>query len=367
MTRKTMIDFATATLPVVTGCSRDGNKGCDNCYAAFQAATRLKHLPHYVGLAGFDKNGIAQWTGKVRCNADVPEEPLRTKKPQRYFIAPRGDLFHAQVPDDFLDKVFAVMALCPQHTFLIFTKRAERRRDYLLSRNGMGNAQLCLAINEIPANLGNRHGALSMPLPNVWQITSVWDQESANRLIPPTLETPAAVRGVSLAPMLGPVDLRDFIRNINWVIVEGESGKAARPMHPDWVRSIRDQCAAAGVPFYFKQWGEWLPTSGIDVYCHGPDRKRKYPTSDGLCWLRDGRIIYRDYSVEEHARRVASGKAHNSAAVIIDKDAFNDTARVLEDDERELDNPLGLEWMYRVGKAKAGRLLDGAEHLEMPK
>ncbi|MFA6019773.1 MAG: phage Gp37/Gp68 family protein [Rhodospirillales bacterium] len=323
MTRKTLIDFATGTWPIVTGCSKDGNKGCDNCYAAFQAATRLKHLPHYVGLAGFDKNGNAQWTGKVRCNEDVLLEPLHTRKPQRYFVAPRGDLFHTQVPDEFLDKAFAVMALCPQHKFMIFTKRAKRRRDYLLSRLGMGKAQICRAINEIPAKLGNRHGALSMPLPNVWQITSVWDQESANRLIPPTIETPAAVRGVSIAPMLGPVDLKRvmtedcyelnsltgdrydleiFGPRLHWVIVEGESGKNARPMHPDWVRSIRDQCDDAGVPFYFKQWGEFSPY--VDV-------------AD----LKTHRIAKKE---------IGDGK------------------------------------MRRVGKAKAGHLLDGVEHLEVP-
>lgn len=335
MTRATKIDFATGTLPVVTGCSKDGNAGCKNCYAAFQVAGRLRHLPSYEGLAFFDKNGDAQWTGKVRCNEFVLTEPLRTKRPQRYFVAPRGDLFHSQVPDEFLDKFFAVASLSPQHIFMIFTKRAERRRDYLSDNKLPG--RIAKAALSVGRNLPSNHPGWKLkwapwikvgdeihprwPLPNVWQITSVWDQESANRLIPPTLETPAAVRGVSIAPMLWPVDLENIevdggifhtlsgtisvdgrgrapCNKLDWIIVEGESGKNARPMHPDWVRGIRDQCAAASVPLYFKQWGEYGPN-----------------------WLND--------------------------------DAGNKIAE--------------SEWMDRMGKKKAGCRLDGIKHLEFPK
>jgi protein gp37 len=329
MTRKTAISYADASWPVVTGCSKVG-EGCRNCYAAFQAAGRLRHHPHYVGLAGFDSKGVAQWTGKVRCNEDALEEPMKRKKPTTYFVAPRGDLFHEQVPDDFLDKVFDVMGRCPQHRFLVFTKRSERRLEYIV------NAHRHIDLEEY-----------SWPLPNVWQITSVWDQESANRLIPPTLYTPAALRGVSIEPLLGPIDLARLTERIteadgtcvqhidalngtlsddengvidgafepgkeprlDWVIVGGESGKNARPMHPDWARSLRDQCAEAGVPFYFKQWGEFFPGECLHD-------KRDFPDREGVpfCVLQTGNQV-----------------------------------------------------MYRVGKAKAGHLLDGKEYLGVPK
>jgi protein gp37 len=244
-------------------------------------AGRLEAMgsPIYKGHTVKTKVGFV-WNGKVsESNWGQMVKPLSWKKPRRIFVNSMSDLFHDGIPDETIDRVFAVMALCPQHTFQVLTKRPARMRYYLGKRNGMGNSEICRAINAIPAQLGNRHGALEMPLPNVWLGVSVEDQARADERIPLLLDTPAAKRFLSCEPLLGPVDLTRLnpggIQALNalhgasvdpgysewcaidWVIVGGESGKDARPMHPDWVRSLRDQCKTAGVSYFFKQWGAW--------------------------------------------------------------------------------------------------------------
>lgn len=228
-------------------------------------------------------------------NADshTIDQPLRWKKPRRIFVCAHGDLFHESVPDDWIDKVFAVMALCPQHTFQVLTKRPERAREYLKPychrrADGLGKAVMAMGYD----------GPLeSLPwlLPNVWLGTSVEDQATADERIPYLQATPAAVRFISAEPLLGPMDIAPYLYiythedeailncenfdsdhvldfrdpattapediampRLDWVIVGGESGSGARPMHPEWARSLRDQCKAAGVAFFFKQWGQWL-------------------------------------------------------------------------------------------------------------
>jgi protein gp37 len=219
------------------------------------------------------------WNGKVEAsNYGQMIKPLSWKKPRRIFVNSMSDLFHEDMPEAVIDQVFAVMALCPQHTFQVLTKRAERMRKYLIARNGMGNSALCRAINAIPAALGNRHGALEMPLPNVWLGVSVEDQQRADERIPHLLATPAEVRFLSCEPLLGPVDLAGYLDGhedngvdlsrdvgsrvgacigwtppLDWIIAGGESGPGKRPMDLAWMRSLRDQCAAAGVPFFGKQ------------------------------------------------------------------------------------------------------------------
>lgn len=284
MSDKSRIEWTERTWSPITGCTKV-SQGCKNCYAEREVETR------------WSKNPKSIWFGRkftdIQCHPEQLDAPMRWKTPSRIFVCPRSDLFHESVPDEFIDRVFAVMALCPRHTFQVLTKRPERMRDYLCARNGLGNPEICSAINSIPYGLGNRHGALSMPLPNVWLGVSVEDQTTADERIPLLLQTPAAVRWISAEPLLGPIDLRfltydhcgpwdrQFSLNLNaltgfrgtspcsgidgprldWCVVGGESGPEARPMHPDWVRSLRDQCQAAGVPFFFKQWGEWL---GVD-------------------------------------------------------------------------------------------------------
>ncbi|HEX9812089.1 MAG TPA: DUF5131 family protein, partial [Burkholderiales bacterium] len=187
-------------------------------------------------------------------------------------------LFHEDVADDFIDDVFAVMALTPRHTFQVLTKRPERMRSYLTSAHGNGTprrdgivkGRAWSMLGQLPKYHHEDLIRRPWPLSNVWLGISAEDQATADERIPLLLQTPAAVRFVSLEPLLGeisfvglfanPNDWRDgtnALEEIDWLICGGESGPHARPSHPEWFRSLRDQCQAAGVPFFFKQWGQW--------------------------------------------------------------------------------------------------------------
>lgn len=293
MSDNTKIEWTDATWNIITGCSVV-SAGCKNCYAMKLAGTRLKHHPSRAGLTIDTKNGPV-WSGNVRFNGPWLDQPLNWSKPRMIFVCAHGDLFHESVPFEWIDRVYAVMALASQHIFQVLTKRPERMREYLSSRNRLGNSDICREINEIPAHFGDRRGALEMPLPNVWLGVSVENQEAADKRIPILLDTPAAVRWISAEPLLGKINLSkcgnqnrqvnaltgtettgnpissfgisgfdqvtryNWTNKLDWVVVGGESGSGARPMHPEWARSLRDQCAAAGVRFLFKQWGEWAP------------------------------------------------------------------------------------------------------------
>jgi protein gp37 len=301
MSDKSKIEWTQATWNCVTGCSKV-SEGCRNCYALRDWA-RLSANPNtvYHGRKFTD----------VQCHPERLDQPLRWTKPRRVFVNSMSDLFHESVPDAFIDQVFAVMALAKQHVFQVLTKRPERMRDYLCARNGLGNPEICSAINSIPYGLGNRHGALSMPLPNVWLGVSIEDQATADERIPLLLQTPAAVRWVSAEPLIGPVRLDEpglhgGPGQLDWCVVGGESGPNARPMHPDWVRSLRDQCQAAGVPFFFKQWGEFYPADQVS----SPDQLKA--KGDIGTAIRTGSAV-----------------------------------------------DLGDQWTWRIGKKAAGRLLDG--------
>ncbi len=260
MSDKTRIEWTDATWNPVTGCTKV-SEGCDNCYAE-TIAHRFAGTPAYP-------NGFA-----VTLRPERLDQPLRWQRPRRIFVNSMSDLFHADVPDEFIAHVFAVMALAPQHTFQVLTKRPGRMRSLL----SQADFQLM-----VDAHMHN-HGDVETedwPLPNVWLGTSVENQKWADVRIPQLLGTPAAVRFLSCEPLLGPVDLaawtrphtddcnddgvpwctcdRDRDGYLDWVIVGGESGPHARPMHPDWARSLRDQCVAAGIAYHFKQWGEWTP------------------------------------------------------------------------------------------------------------
>jgi protein gp37 len=220
--------------------------------------------------------------GIVNCVPKALDMPLRWKKPQMVAVALMGDLFHEKVPTEFIAKVFVIMSLCQQHTFQVLTKRPERM------------AEVCAAhpwfAKVLVSSSGKESAACSYQiLPNVWLGTSVENQATANERIPHLLKCPAVVRFLSVEPMLGAIDLdseeADQVhalgcgnsgcecgdRGVDWVIVGGESGPGARPMHPDWARGIRDQCQAAGVPFFFKQWG-------------GVNKKRTGRVLDGRTW-----------------------------------------------------------------------------------
>jgi protein gp37 len=169
-----------------------------------------------------------------------------------------SDTFHEKVPDEAIDRIFAVMALSPQHTFMVLTKRADRMREYVgVSMVPSRHERICCAGVEYQRHNSRLIPYRTWPLPNVWLGVSVEDRSQRQR-IDQLRETPAALRFLSLEPLiedLGELDLR----GIGFCILGGESGPGARPMRPDWARSARDQCVAAGVPFFFKQWGEWEP------------------------------------------------------------------------------------------------------------
>ncbi|MFT3964092.1 DUF5131 family protein [Propionivibrio sp.] len=230
---KSKIEWTDETWNPVTGCTKI-SAGCKHCYAEREWPRMTKLVPSYAGRAFTD----------MRCHPERLEQPLLWKRPRRIFVNSMSDLFHEDVPVDFIRAVFEVMARCPQHTFQILTKRAERMQFLLWSEFDW------------------------IPLPNVWLGVSVENQEIADARIPLLLETPAAVRWISAEPLLGAIDVERYLEfyiggslhdafGLDWVVVGGESGPSARPMHPDWVRSLRDQCADSEIPFLFKQWGEF--------------------------------------------------------------------------------------------------------------
>jgi protein gp37 len=214
MAQASAIEWTEATWNPVTGCTKV-SPGCKHCYAE-RMAKRLQAMGQPRYSAGFG----------VTLQPDLLDLPLRWRQPRLIFVNSMSDLFHDQVPLDYVRRVFGVMTQATQHRFQILTKRADRLADL----------------------------AAELPWPeNVWMGVSVENATYVPR-IHRLLAVPAAVRFLSLEPLLGPLD-RLPLDGIDWVIVGGESGPGARPMQPQWVRSIREQCRARGVPFFFKQWG----------------------------------------------------------------------------------------------------------------
>ena len=220
MADNTKIEWTDATWSPITGCSVV-SPGCTNCYAM-----RLAHHESRAGLTRDTKAGPV-WTGEVRFNEQWLDQPLRWNKPRLIFVCAHGDLFAEGVPDEWIDKVFAVMALAPQHTFQVLTKRAKRMREYLTSRSAKDERGHPAEDIRIPMTswlatpswrrrnvstakhvpLGKYCASIEWPLPNAWLGVSVEDQKRADERIPDLLATPAAVRWISAEPLLGPVDL----------------------------------------------------------------------------------------------------------------------------------------------------------------
>ena len=276
----THIEWTDATWNPVTGCTRV-SPGCVNCYIDWAPPFRVEGR-HFTDRDGNRSHAIGATTG-VRLHPDRLDWPLRKRswRGKRVFVCSLADLFHDDVPDEYIARVFAVMALTPEVTYQVLTKRPARMRALLSSPDfhwrvwhGLLTASHAAMLTIPPyvtahfhggARLGERH---MTPLPNVWLGVTVEDQERADLRIPILLDTPAAVRWLSCEPLLGPVNLgravgtyyggdpREDESGIDWVVAGGESGPGARPMHPDWARSLRDQCRDAGVPFLFKQWGD---------------------------------------------------------------------------------------------------------------
>lgn len=287
--------------------------GCKNCYAS-RLQKRFGTPEYSVG------NG-----NKVSLFLDlkVLESVIRRRKPTVYFWCDMTDLFLEHHPDEWIDQCFATMALTPQHRHLVLTKRAERMPKVLSCGLGM--------ISEIAQMIDRKRyadiaGRLTWPLPNVGLGVSVEDRKNKGR-IDILRDVPAAMRFLSLEPLLEDLGELD-LRGISWVILGGESGPGARPMHPDWARSVRDQCAAAGVPFFFKQWGHFRPIGCAD-------------------W---------DSEDFDHEAVVT---ANTEATVRVWPDGAID-------DGNDYADRRGAWFMEPVGKKVAGRLLDGLEWNDRP-
>jgi len=301
---KTAIEWSDSTWNPIRGCSRV-SEGCRNCFAERIAARFSGPGQPYEGLARMGENG-PRWTGEVRLIESVLFQPLRWREPRRVFVNSMSDLFHESLRDNQIDWVFAVMQASPWHTFQVLTKRPERMRAYIAgAEERMANTG-----EELAGAMGwcHAHEHRAWPLDNIWLGVSVENQDTADERIPPLMRTPAAVRFVSCEPLLAPIDLDDWLyepthcracghhkayydtnpknlpviyeclmgvgitgepgaprcmachsleidelNGLRWVIVGSESGPDARSMEEEWARSIKNQCALASVPFFFKQ------------------------------------------------------------------------------------------------------------------
>jgi protein gp37 len=347
----TAIEWADRTWNPLLGCERV-SPGCTSCYAINTATIRAGN-PHPKVAAAFAglterRDGRLDWTGRINLLPERMNQPLHWRKPQKVFVNSQSDLFHKDVPEEFIAEVFAIMARTPQHTYQLLTKRHGRMRS-LLNKPEFA---------ELVQDLTDSTGLASVwPVPNLWLGVSVEDQKHADLRIPALLATPAAVRWLSCEPLLGPIDLGigdphrghesddvhghphprvcltcstedsdvEYFRRepggygIRWIVCGGESGRSARPMHPDWARSLRDQCVDAGVPYFFKQWGNWRPTGEFD-------------------WKPDGRcqVVNPDGTL--------AGKPYANAGSMVGKTA-----------------------MTRGSKHEAGRELDGRTWDEYPR
>lgn len=333
MAANSKIEWTDQTWNPVRGCTRV-SPGCggpgDNggCYAEAMAARFSKPGQWGHGFAEM-KAGKPRWTGKVALIEQQLMLPLSWRDPKKVFVNSTSDLFHESLPDSAIDQVFAVMALCPQHDMQILTKRTSRMRAYLSESKATRRIYIEADLMAFDRRLHGpftycMDGVVRWPLPNVWIGTSCERQPEADDRIPQLLQTPAAIRFVSFEPLLGGIDARRVNGSINalegsatfppldWVIVGGESGPGARPMHPQWARDIRDQCIATSVPFFYKQTGAWSPDP--------PPSDEEYP---GL-----------SCDVTHHAIKGVPG--------------YGST-------------------MFKVGKKAAGRLLDGKEWNQFPK
>lgn len=230
MAQGSSIEWTEATWNPVAGCT-PVSPGCLNCYAArmamrLEACGAVSGCVKYIGTAKRARDGRPVFTGKINLDRDAIELPRRWRKPKVIFVNSMSDLFHKDVPTDFIADVFRVMNECPQHQFQVLTKRPER----------------ALALAPI----------LTWS-PNIWMGTSVESAIYTHR-IETLRDVPAAIRFLSCEPLLGPIPKLP-LKGIHWVIVGGESGPGSRPMEKEWVTQIRDRCVGEGVPFFFKQWG----------------------------------------------------------------------------------------------------------------
>jgi protein gp37 len=273
------IEWTDATWNPIVGC-KVLSAGCAHCYAMTLAGGRMKNHPTRAGLTTMTSAGPV-WNGEVRLGSQGElTRPLRWRRPRKIFVCAHGDLFYDQVPLRWIDNVVATMALRPQHTFQVLTKRPERMRAYFGELYATRGERLIAAQHARAHARGYLEPLITalsggQPLPNVWLGVSAEDQEALDERVRELQATPAAIRFLSLEPLIAPTCVSEALDRIDWVILGGESGPKARPMHPNWARHIRAECSDAGVAFFFKQWGEWSPAehSAIQVFLR-PDGSR---------------------------------------------------------------------------------------------
>lgn len=268
------IPWCTQTWNIVTGCT-PVSEGCRNCYAARMAKRLIGDFkPERIPVLG-GSDYIWRSFSEVRTYPDRLEAPLHWRKPQRVFACSMGDLFHDAVPDAFIDNAFAMMAWCHQHVFQVLSKRARRMMDYSIKLQQLNRQQRGVRMARSKGfNIADdTPGGMDWPLRNVHFIVSVEDQKSADERIPYLLQTPAAVRGISLEPMLGEIGISPYLysdydkashdlqmtgnecrRNkLSWVIIGCETGPGRRSMELEWAMDVIEQCQEAGVAVFVKQ------------------------------------------------------------------------------------------------------------------
>ena len=321
--QKTNIGYLTHTWNPIVGCSK-ASEGCTNCWAE-KMANRLSKIPATADVYS-QVITDGKWNGKTTMNARQFSNPDFPSKPARIGVCWMGDLFHEAVPFEWQYHLIEYTLRYPQHQFFLLTKRP---------------ATMAKTMETIRFHFWRNYPPEELKFKNVWFGTSIENQKTANERIPELLKIPSPNLYVSIEPMLGPVDLTEVeygnypsnhydalkgrrywhgeyvetVKRLSWVILGGESGPKARPLHPDWVRSVRDQCQAAGVPFWFKQHGEYLPAYDAG---YRSDEKDRYGRTFGKVWSKNS---YR----------------------------FPDGQEVV-----------------RVGKHAAGNLLDGKKYEELP-
>jgi len=341
----TKIDYLDHTWnPLAMRCTRV-SPACDNCWHLRMAKRKVGNPK----LSDQERQASAGLTPPVLM-PDRIGEPLRLKKSQRIGVQFMGDLFHEAVGDLDIYQIFDVMARCQNHTFVCLTKRSERMLDFCQRLRFICTKDLA-HLNE-PGVSYNPNGPVSdpRPLPNVWLGVTMESQNYENRVVD-LLQTPAAIRFVSVEPGLGLVDLTQYlpyeipkgpwpdaevdeVDGLDWVICGGETGPHARPMHPDIPRKLRDDCQTAGVPFFFKAWGEWAPQSLLSK------------EDNQAFWNRPG--------------------PKHWGTIDINGNFFPETSPWNGNEGAASRDGLFEYSMLRVGKKAAGRLLDGRTWEEIP-
>jgi protein gp37 len=335
MSERSAIEWCDATWQILSGCS-PVNEACRHCYSARLCGTRLKNHSRSRGLVRQAADKRFVFNGEVRFNHELIDWPRSwggaaeahaERRRSRIFVADRSDIGYEKVPDEWRDRIFAAEHFNGKHDFLHLTKRWDNLARYFSKTHGTSGVS-----GRRLKKFGNLIAGL--PLQNVWLGWSAHDQESfdAGWAAFKPLAAIGWLTWCSYEPSLGPVDAsKALAEGLRWIVAGGESGHGARPLHPDWVRAIRDACRAAGVAFFFKQWGEWAPQLGA----------------------LDGWTIDDDPEVSRY----------DHLEWDLERQAWGTPFRPMWCDWDNLDQ---RHVVSRIGKKKAGAQLDGVEHRAWP-